>query len=158
MKNKQQKIIPLTLPTLLNVVENSVGSKMFQSAFFLVGKDKKDILDKGDLSCAFFVSGVLAMFDLVDKVHATVSGTVKALETAGWQPTKKLVPGVVVVWGPEQGGGFTHDHIGFYVGPDIAISNIWQKKVPGRHHVTFGPVTKKTYRPILAIYKHRDLK
>ncbi|MEK7136438.1 MAG: hypothetical protein AAB821_02505 [Patescibacteria group bacterium] len=157
MKNKQPKIVPLTLPTLLNIVENSVGTKMFQSAFCLVGKEKKDILDKGDLSCAFFVSAVLAMFGLIDKVHATVSGTVKAMEKAGWQSTKKLVPGVVVVWDRPKDGSCDHQHIGFYVGDNLAISNNSKKRTPAKHHITFGRVDTAKYRPIVAMYKHKDL-
>ena len=158
MKNKKPKIVPLLLLTLLSAVEKSVGSKMFQSAFCKIGKEKKDILNKGDLSCAFYVAGILAMFDLIDKVHATVSGTVKAMEKAGWQTTKKLAPGVVIVWGPEQGSGFTHDHLGFYIGENKAVSNIWQKKVPGVHSLNFAPPNSKAFRPIVAMYKHSDLK
>ncbi|MDQ5958094.1 MAG: hypothetical protein QG665_442 [Patescibacteria group bacterium] len=157
MIHKKIKIKPLTLETVLTVIETSVGSKMFQSAFFLVGKDKKDILNKGDLSCAFFVSGVLAMFGLVDKVHATVSGTAKALETAGWQKTKKLVPGVVVVWDKPQDGSFDHQHIGFYLGDEVAISNNSKKGTPAKHHITFGKIGTPKYRPIIVMYKHKNL-
>ncbi|OHA59679.1 MAG: hypothetical protein A2589_02370 [Candidatus Vogelbacteria bacterium RIFOXYD1_FULL_46_19] len=158
IKTKKLKVKPLTLDTLLTVVEKSVGTKMFQTIYAEVDGQKKDITRAGDLSCAFFVSGVLSMFGLVDRLHSTVTGTVKALEIAGWKKTKNLEPGAVIVWGPSVDGSFTHDHLGFYLGAEEAVSNIWQKHVPGKHYYTFAKTGSGKYRPILAIYRHSKLK
>ncbi|HEY4484054.1 MAG TPA: hypothetical protein VI752_02685 [Candidatus Paceibacterota bacterium] len=156
MVNKTIK--PLTLDTLLSVVENSVGTTIFQTIWAEVDGEKTDVTKEGDLSCAFYVSGILSMFDLIDRVHATVKTTIKCLEEVGWEKTTELKPGVVLVWGVPQGGNFTHEHIGFYISNNEAISNIWQAKVPGRHHITFGEEGSDTYRPIIAIYAHPDLR
>jgi hypothetical protein len=158
MKNKKMKVKPLFLKTLLSVVQKSVGTKMFQTIWAEVGGAKKDITEGGNISCAFYVSGVLAMFDLIDRVHATVSGTIKAMEETGWKKTKVLAPGVVIMWGPAQDGNFNNNHLGFCLDETTAISNIWQKKVPMKHHITFGSAKSKNYRPILAIYTHSKLK
>ena len=157
-KSKPIKVKPLLLPTLMSVVEKSVGTMMFQTAYAEMDGQKKDITDGGDLSCSFFVSGVLSMFDLVDQIHTTVSGTVRAMEAAGWKETKNLKPGVVIKWGPSTDGSFTHEHLGFYLGDDQAISNISYKRSPGRHHLTFGKKGIGRHRPILAIYHHLKLK
>jgi hypothetical protein len=157
-KFKPTKVKPLLLSTLIAVVEKSPGTNMFQTIYAEVNGKKTDITKDGDLSCAFFVSGILSMFDLADRVHATVKGTVKAMETAGWKETKKLKPGVVIKWGPSTDGSFTHDHLGFYLGDDQAISNIHYRRTPGRHHFTFGKEGIGRHRPILAIYHHPKLK
>ena len=142
----------------MSVVEKSVGTKMFQTIYAEVNGRKTDITKDGDLSCAFFVTGVLSMFDLVDRVHATVKGTVIAMEVAGWKETKNLKPGVVIKWGPSIDGNFTHEHLGFFVGDDQAISNIHYQRIPGRHHYTFGKKGIGPHRPILALYHHPKLK
>ena len=156
-KNQKNKVKPLLLDTLLSVLEKSIGTKMFQTIWAEVDGRKIDITEKGNLSCALFVSSILAMFDLVDKVHTTVSGTVKAMEKSGWRSTKKLTPGVVIVWGKSQDVSFDHQHIGFYLGDNVAISNNSKKKTPIKHHVTFGRTGQKGYRSIAAIYKHPSL-
>lgn len=155
MANKTIK--PLTLDTLLSVVENSVGVTMFQTIWAEVGGEKTDITEKGNLSCGFYVSGILAMFGLIDRLHSTVSGTVKCMEAAGWQKTDELKPGTVILWGVPENSDFTHKHLGFYIGGDEAVSNVWQKGAPGRHHITFGVEGSDTYRPIIAMYTHPDL-
>ena len=149
---------PLALETLLTMLENSVGTKMFQTIWAEVDGEKKDITEQGNLSCAFYVSGVLAMFGLIDRIHSTVSGTVLEMEKYGWQKTKVLKPGVVMVWNPGENSQFTNQHIGFYLGQEQAISNSWQKGVIAKHHYTFGKVGSKEYRPIVAMYRHPKLK
>ncbi len=156
--SKQSKIKPLVLETFLSVVEKSVGTKMFQTIWAEVGGRKTDATEKGDLSCAFYVSAILAMFGFLDHSRATVKSTEEALVKAGWKKTKKLAPGTVIVWGPPRDGSHAHNHIGFYIGGDKAISNSSTKCVPTKHHVTFGRETDKKFRPITAIYRHPKLK
>lgn len=147
----------LLLPTLLNVIEKSVGTKMFQTITANVDGKKKDITEEGNLSCAFYVSGILTLFGLLDRVRATVAGTIESLELSGWKKTKDLAPGVVVVWDQPIDGSHDHAHIGFYVGKDTAISNSSKNKTPAKHHITFGNLSNKTHRPIRSIYKHSKL-
>ena len=119
--------------------------------------EEKDILEDGNLSCAFYVSGILAIFGLVDRLHTTVIGTVTALERAGWQKTDNLKPGCVIVWDKPEDNSHEHKHIGFYLGDDKAISNIWQEGKPDIHHFTFGLESTDSFRPIIAIYTHQEL-
>lgn len=156
IKNKPLKVELLTLETMLTVIKKSVGTKMFQTIYAKVNGQKKDITAGGDLSCAFYVSSILAFSGFIDRAHSTVTGTVAAMKQDGWVATKKLEPGVVIVWGPNP--THAHDHIGFYLGNDKAASNIREKKVPGIHHVTFGSVKNKTHRSILGLYRHPKLK
>jgi hypothetical protein len=157
-KIKPVKVEIMLLETLLTVVKKSAGTKMFQTIYAKVNGRKKDITEDGNLSCAFYVSNVLATFGLIDQGHSTVSGTITAMQKAGWQETKKLKPGVVIVWDKPTDGSFQNKHIGFYIGDDQAVSNIWQKKTPGIHHVTFGKEGSKKYRPILGLFSHPQLK
>ena len=153
------KVKPLKLDTLLAVLRGSVGTKMFQHFYASVDGKKTDIMQNGDLSCAFFVSSVLAMMGLLDRAHGTVLGTVKMMEKSGWLKTRVLKPGVVLVWDYKiGGGGEKHQHIGFYLGENMAISNSDLKKVPIIHPVNFGSLNSKQYRKIVGIYKHDELK
>lgn len=156
-QNKSQIKI-LTLKTFLTLVKKSAGTEMFRQIFAEVDGREVDITENGNLSCAFYVSGLLAIFGLIDKIHATVSGTRKAMEAAGWIETTEMVPGAVLVWDKPQDGSHNHQHIGFYLGEEQAISNISRLGQPGVHHFTFGPSGTNSYREIIAVYYHPQLK
>lgn len=123
------------------MAENSIGSNVFRNLYIrLEDGSEVDALKDGDLSCAVFVSGILSAIGLVDKGHATVTSTIKALEEAGWQEVaiSSPLPADVIVWDE-----YTHDdgsatkHIGFYIGNDMAISNSSEKRSPQKHHWTY---------------------
>ncbi len=75
MKSTTQRV--LLKETFQAALLNSVGTKMFQRVYVKVGGKKKDVMQKGSLSCAFYVSSLLAMFGLMDRSHATVRTTEK---------------------------------------------------------------------------------
>lgn len=129
----------LTTDTYLAVVRNSIGSNMFRNLYAEVDGEKTDILNNGELSCAYFVSSVLYLFKLVDAVHATVSGTEKDLENSGWTEIEEPKAGAVLVWGEiDFGGGSLHRHIGFYTGDDKAVSNDYKTGTPQEHDWKFN--------------------
>lgn len=78
-----EKVIPLIYETYLKLIDNSVGTNMFRTMYASVNDIKQDVMRNGDLSCAFFVSSILKMFDWIEKVHATVDNTIKDLEKSG---------------------------------------------------------------------------
>ena len=137
----------------LAAVKNSVGSKAYRTLVARVNGKKTDILENGELSCAFFVSTILHNFDLIEKIHATVKSTVVDLEKKGWKPKNKPAHGDVLVWEsviyPD---GQQHTHIGFYIGSGKAISNSSKKKMPAIHELTFGKAGTKNYRKITHIF------
>jgi len=125
------------------MIKNSVGTDLFKNLFVLKDGESIDILDGGDLSCSFFVSGVLSYFNLVKAPHATVSGLVRDLEESGWTKTEKPKEGDIVVWEAQaQTGDELHKHVGFYISEREAISNSFIKKVPALHHITFEDTRK----------------
>jgi len=73
-----------------------------------------------------------------------------------WKPTKKLVPGNVLVWEERKGvDEILHRHIGFYLGDGKAISNSSKNGVPSIHHYTYGKNKKgKPKRKIIQILTH----
>lgn len=128
------EVIPLKMETYLAVVKNSVGTHMFHNFYALVDGKYKDIMRRGDLSCAFFVSFVLAGLSLIKSVHGTVNGTIEDMKSSGWRRTKTLRPGCVVVWKAKvDERGESHKHIGFYVGGNKAISNDSRRGTPRVH-------------------------
>ncbi|MBD3281189.1 hypothetical protein GF391_00395 [Candidatus Uhrbacteria bacterium] len=147
------------LKSYLKMIQNSIGSKMFRNLYATVDGKERDILEGGNLSCAFFVSVILHTFELIQIPHATVLGLLKDMEQSGWKKTRKLKTGDVVVWEDEDqtGDGVKHSHIGFYLGKDKAISNSTAKKSPIKHHFTFGTKAGKPKRKIIGTYRHEKL-
>lgn len=129
------------LKNLLAAIEASVGSTMFRKSFANRNGKTEDILQDGELSCSYYVSSILKMFDLIDSQHATVYGTVNDLLGSGWKKARQPKAGDVVVWAPRlTKTGEAHPHIGFYIGNGTAINHNDEKRVPMRHPVRYRPV------------------
>lgn len=137
--NKTNKVVPLIFDTYLAVIKNSVGSKLFKNFYAKVGGRKTDIMENGNLSCAFYVSSALTMLKLIKGIHGTVDSTIKDLRQSGWVVIKKPKIGSVIVWEKMSlGGDDYHKHIGFYIGNEKAISNNSRFGYPTQHHWTFS--------------------
>lgn len=152
MNNKNKsKFKILTYQNYLSVIKNSQGSKMFRNFYVLDDNKKKDILKNGQFSCARYVSSILKLFDLIPETHATVDGTIKDMFKNNWKTTNKLIPGNVLLWEEQiQSNGKDHQHLGFYLSKDKAISHRHEKKAPMIHHYTYN---KK--RKIVQILTHK---
>ncbi len=136
------------------LIKNSVGANFWRNLYFKINGRKQDVLQDGELSCAFFVSGILLILGLIKEIHTTVKKTLVDMESLGWQEIKKPKLGSVLVWEEKLG----HMHIGFFMGDKIAISNRSSLRKPGRHHLTFG--VKKDGSPkrkIIKILWHKKL-
>ena len=133
---------------------------MFRHLYVLDDKKVKDILKNGRLSCAYYVSMVLKMFDLISQPHATVKGALRDMQKNGWRTTRQFKPGNVLVWEEKKfSDGETHQHLGFYLGKDKAISNSDQKSVPLVHHLTYGQTKDgQPKRKIIQMLTHRLIK
>lgn len=142
----------------LAFIRNSCKANSFRNFYVKNGRTKKDDLEDGNLSCAFFVSAVLLVFSLIKKAHLTVNGALKDMQENGWFEIKKLKPGAVLVWEIKKGKSGLHRHIGFFIDKNLAISNRSKLKKPGLHHLTFG-IDKKSLpaRKIEKIYWHNKL-
>jgi len=113
----------------LNVlIKNSLSSSFFRSIYFDINGKSKDILENGNLSCAFYVSIILKILGLISEIHTTVKSTILDLEKSGWQKTKKAVFGAVIVWEPTSKN--KHYHIGFCLSSKKAVSNSSKKRGP----------------------------
>ena len=144
----------LLLDNYLAAIANSVGSKAYQSIFAMVDGRRRDLTQRGTLSCAYFVTAILKLSGLLRSIHLTVDGTVKEMRTQGWKKVrgKKLRPGTVLVWGAEQFSDGPHKHIGFFVGNGRAVSTSYRSRTVRRHHWTYNGK-----RPVTAAYWHPKL-
>lgn len=150
---KQPKVEPLIFDSYIAIVKNSVGTNVFRNFYAKIDGKKKDVLQDGVLSCAFLVSSILLIFDLIKEMHATVGGTVGDMEEMGWVKIKKPRPGAVIVWAKEEFDTGEHSHIGFYLGRGRVVSNNTPTRVPKEHHWTFNGKRK-----VEAVYWHSKLK
>ena len=147
-KIEQTKPQRLIKKTFIKTIRNSVGSKIFRN-FYLKSDDISfDATKNGELSCAFYVSSILVIFGLIKRVHGTVENTVKDLIESGWIKEKNPTAGCVIIWELLDG----HEHIGFYVGRDKAVSNSSEKKKIVIHDWTYN-----NSRKIIAIYNNPSL-
>ncbi|KND50316.1 MAG: hypothetical protein AB198_01935 [Parcubacteria bacterium C7867-003] len=151
MQENNPVIKPLQFDTYLALIENSIGSYLFKNLYLEIDGVKKDATEDGWLSCAFFVSSILYLCKYINDPHGTVSGTVKDLEKNGWVEIKEPVLGSVIVWkeGVNTNG---HNHIGFYVGDGLAVSNDSWKKYPIKYDWKFEgkrEVEKILWNPLI---------
>lgn len=146
----------LLLDSYIQFVKNSLGSNQYKNLFVEMDGEKIDILRNGELSCAIFVSSVLHQFQLIDRPHATVAGTVSALKRHDWYRIEEKRTGCVLVWEAKEFDSETHKHIGFFMGSETAISNSAIKKVPVTHDWKFKG-SEFGERKIVTMYWHDSL-
>jgi hypothetical protein len=140
MANEQKpKFTVLPNETYLKTITNSIGSRLFNSKIVQYPDGRiADILNNGELSCAFFVSGILKLYDLVPRTRSTVSNFAADLE----QNEKfveitetDLQPGDIIFWGEYLfKDGEPHKHVGFYVGENQAVSTNYSKGEVVKHN------------------------
>jgi len=142
--------------TYLKAIENSVGSRLFNSVFVKFKDSGKtaDILNDGMYSCAFFVSSLLYLFQAIDKPHATVANVMKFLETnEKWHKVDggNNEAGDVIFWEKIVfDDGSENAHIGFAVSKDEAVSTDYKQKLIARHPI----IREQTKRGIEAVYRY----
>ncbi len=142
------------------LLKKSVGTTLFQTAYARVNGRRRDVIGRGRLACAFYVSGILRLVGLIHEVHATVTGTVKDMARSGWRRTRHARPGDVIVWEPvRRSDGQLHPHLGFALGRGQALSNSSSRRSPRIHHWTYG--TNRHGHPkrrVVAVYTHASLR
>jgi len=94
-----EKITIIKKDNYLVLIKNSIGGTTWRQAYGLINGRKKNLTQNGDLACAYFVSSILKIFDLIGNLHLTVTGTIKDLENSGWEKiTKnKISPGDIII-------------------------------------------------------------
>jgi len=133
-----KNVVPLVFETYQAIVKNSVGSNLFRNFYAKVHGKKTDIMNDGDLSCAFFVSSILTLLGFIKGTHGTVDATVRDLRASGWKAVRTPKAGSVLVWEQRNfGKDNSHKHIGFFIGNGLAVSNISAKKQPRKHPWNF---------------------
>ena len=138
-QNNKQKITPLIFDTYLAVIKNSVGSKLFRNFYAKINGKKTDIMQNGELSCAFYVSSVLMLFKFIKEIHGTVDSTVNDLKQNGWEKIDKPQIGSILIWEEMNfGNNNVHKHIGFFIGENKAVSNSSKLNYPVVHNWNFN--------------------
>lgn len=145
----------------LKTIENSVGSNLFRNLYYRIDGKPLDVLDDGDLSCAVFASSILYLFGLIKERHTTVVKTIEDINESGWYEIKEPRKGALMLWGfkkKDDGTQGTHNHVGFYIDSENAISNDPATRVVARHHPTYGQFENgEARRDVLAYYWHDKL-
>jgi len=139
MPDANIKVLPKA--TLLKILKNSIGSKIFNSlvVHYQDSGEIKDILEDGTKSCAFFVTSILALLGLIDKPHTTVKTALEKLSANGWRESGNIQPGDVLVWEKKRfSDGSENEHIGFALSAKEAVSTSYIKKKIIKHGADFN--------------------
>lgn len=106
----------------LKFIENSAGSNTYRNLYMVDEKGNEfDASQNGKKSCALFVTGILKMFNRVDNLHSTCSGTLKYIREADtWAQTSNPQAGDLVFWDATQEDT---GHVGFFLDEARSISN-----------------------------------
>lgn len=63
------------------MIENSIDARLFQSVYARIdGGEVEDIMYGGARSCAYYASGMLAIFGVMDRAHAIVAKVRRLVE------------------------------------------------------------------------------
>ncbi len=151
-------IKPLLYKSYIQTIINSVGSYQYKN-FYVYDTEKnevEDVLQDGNLSCSIYVSNILHMFaglsKLIDAPHVTVKTTINKMLACGWHKIDEVRPGAVIHWEEGFGEDGSHEHIGFALSDDEAISSRHNSKCVESHHMTFNNTRK-----IVGIYWNDNL-
>ncbi|MCA9356668.1 hypothetical protein H6784_03160 [Candidatus Nomurabacteria bacterium] len=138
--------------SFLIIIENSIGSKMFNSMFVRL-KDSgavTDILNDGEFSCAFYVSSVLMLLRVIEKPRATVLKLKEVIvNDSNWQTVEvdTIEPGDVIFYVKTKfKDGTSNAHVGLALSKGEVVSTDHRVKKVAKHPVD--------YRPIEAVFRY----
>ena len=157
----QEEDYPLALrESLQAVLEGSTETSMFRTLYRTRDGMLEDVIDDGDLACAFFVSTILSMFELISTgVHTTVRMTLHDMDESGWLVVGEPEPLAVVLWGEKQGDDSRpHLHIGICLDDTYAIEHSAVTKCPRQIRITDLKMPDGSPRPPIAYFVHPKLK
>ncbi len=132
--------------TYLKAVENSIGSTQYRSLMvrYKDSGEVKDILEDGNLSCAYFVSSLLCLFGMIDRQRATVKSMLRFVtEDSAWSQVAfdDAAPGDVVFYTEREfADGSLHAHVGFVLSEHEAVSTSDTKRCVIKHSLTYHPM------------------
>ncbi|OIP58972.1 MAG: hypothetical protein CO143_01885 [Candidatus Moranbacteria bacterium CG_4_9_14_3_um_filter_45_14] len=145
--------------TYLAMILGSIGSNQYRHLYVDTVVGPRDVIENGDLACAYFVSSILTLCGLTTGgVHTTVDETICDLKSSGWKKIHSPRLGCVVVWGKKfRSRGLGHRHIGFYVGDDNVVSNDSVSGSPKLHRLFEKDDLGEFIRKVEAYYFHPRL-
>ena len=142
MNKSENQITPDIQATYLAMIQQLPGVTLFQKLYVTDEHENRiEVTENGKLSCAFVVSSVLTIFNLIDRPHGTVAGTVREVQNMGWEKTNSPAPGDLIIWPVADG----HAHIGFYLGENRCISNSGELGRPTEHQLKMSDGREPEY-------------
>lgn len=123
--------------TYIKMVENAVGSRMFNSILVKENDEIRDLLNDGEYSCAVFVSSVLTLQQLLAKPRTTVKNLEADIaESTHFTevPNGNVQPGDILFWeSVTYEDGTANRHVGIAVSHTEAVSTNYIQKCVTRH-------------------------
>lgn len=130
--------------TYIKMIENSVGSSMFNSVYVKNKNSSEvtDVLKNGTYSCAYYVSSVLSLLELIDRPHALVSTVKEVISTSGdWETVNKAEAGDVIFWNKITfEDGTENAHVGFALNNQEAVSTSSIRKMVVKHPISLQDI------------------
>jgi len=146
--------------TFLAMIEGSVGSNQYCFLYIDHPDGPKDVIFDGDLACAFYVSSILTLCNLIaGGVHTTVDETIKDLIQSGWTASLKPCAGAIVIWSLKLSDSdkAMHRHIGICTDKRFAVSTKPALRSPQKHGIWSLKTHTGQKREVEGYYIHPDL-
>lgn len=145
--------------TYLKMIENSVGSRIFNSLIAKVGLETKDLLGNGEFSCAVFVSSILFLNKMLPTQRATVDNLERDLDISEFYysiPLNNYLPirGDIMIWSKNEFIA-SHRHIGFVFSENEAISTSYKEKCVVKHPLEYNFKDPEIKRKIEKIFRYK---
>lgn len=149
----------LRKPTYLKMIENSVGSKIFNSRFIKENKKEFDELEDGNLSCAVFVTSIFKLNNMTDKILSDVIDVETFMEQSNNFEkinTSEIQNGDILIW---EGvifkiDGEPHRHIGFAISNKEAISTSDDHRQVIKHPILYEKGIEKKIRKVEKVFRY----
>lgn len=154
---EQEEGFPLDVKaSFLAAVKNSVGTEMFRNLYRETPDGSEDVINDGDLACAYSVSALLSMFGLIKGgIHTTVDATMFDMTHSGWKVCDTPAPGAVVLWDEKLGDDRrTHKHLGICLDENHALNNVAAQKSLQISEIDSLVDHEGKPRKVLWYYKH----
>lgn len=146
--------------TYLKMIENSVGSKIFNSRFIEENGKEIDELEDGNLSCAVFVSSIFLLNKMIDDILSDVIDVEKYMEESlsfVQVDENNIEKGDILIWEgiKFQIDGLPHRHIGFAFSGKEAISTSDDEQKVIKHPIIYKKGPENKVRQVEKVFRYK---
>lgn len=129
----QPQVVRRVFDSYLAFTNNSISSHSWSQYYADINGVKTEIVHDGDRACAYFVSSILRIFNLIELVHMTVPSVIADMKKSDWYQIESARVGAVIVYDSIKIKNKSFPHIGICVSDNKVVSNSDKTGTPIEH-------------------------